>query len=102
MRENPNYYAIIPINVRHSRDINANEKLLFAELTALSNTAGICWASNSYFATLFDCTPQAISKWIKNLEKNSFITCEYEYKEGSKEIERRLIKSINASAKGYL
>jgi len=100
MRENPNYYAIITAEVRYSKNINANQKLLFAEITALSNSTGVCWASNNYFATLFDCTPQAISKWIKILEKNSFITCEYIRKEGSKEIEKRLIKGINHSFKG--
>ena len=73
MSETPNYYAILTANVRYSKLINANEKLLFAEITALSNSTGICWASNNYFANLFDMTPQAISKWIRNLEKNHFI-----------------------------
>lgn len=100
MSENPNFYAILTANVRYSKNINANEKLLFAEITSLSNSTGICWASNAYFSNLFDCTPQAISKWIKNLEKNGFILCEYVYKQGTKEVEKRLIKCINMHLEG--
>ena len=90
--ETPNFYAIISADVRYSKNINANEKLLYAEITALTQSTGICWASNIYFAGLFNCTPQAISKWVKNLEKNGFLVCEYEYEKGSKEVKKRLIK----------
>ena len=92
--EKPSYYAILTADVRYSKDINANEKLLYAEITALSNSTGVCWASNGYFSELFDVTPQAISKWVKNLERQNFISCTYTYKQGSKEIESRII-SIN-------
>lgn len=97
------YYAIITADVRYSDKINANEKLLYAEITALSNKTGFCWASNNHFADLYNCTPQAISKWVKNLEKNNFISVEYVYKKGSKEIEKRIIsigKGVNADIKG--
>lgn len=105
--ETPNYYAIITANVRYSKNINANEKLLFAEITALSNKTKECWASNNYFAILYNVTPQAISKWIKNLEKNGFITIKYIYKQGTKEIEKRIlgindgILGINDGLGGY-
>lgn len=92
---NPNYYAILTAEVRYSTKINANEKLLFAEITALSNSTGECWASNNYFATLYDVSPQAVSKWINNLSKVGFINLDYIYKSGSKEIEKRIIKGIN-------
>lgn len=99
-KENPNYYAILTADVRYSKEINANEKLLFAEITALSSSTGICWASNTYFSELFNCTPQAISKWIKNLENNGFISVNYIYKNGSKEIVKREISCINAHLGG--
>lgn len=94
-KETPSYFAILTADVRYSDKINANEKIMYAEITALSNLKGACWASNNYFASLYKCTPQAISKWIKNLESNGFITIEYLYKQGTKEIERRIIKCIN-------
>lgn len=99
-KEKPNYYAILTADVRYSKKINANEKLLFAEITALSSSSGICWASNGYFSELFNCTPQAISKWIKNLENSGFISVKYIHKNGSKEIERREISCINVHLTG--
>jgi len=98
--ENPNYYAILTADVRYCKDLTANEKILFAEITALSNKTGVCWASNNYFAELYNCTPQAISKWIKKLSNFGFISIQYEYKQGTKEIEKRIIKCINNGLTG--
>ena len=61
MEEKPSYYAIIPANVRYDKNLKANEKLMYGEITALSKKNGICYASNNYFAKLYDVTPQAIS-----------------------------------------
>lgn len=93
--ENPSYYSIITADVRYSKLINANEKLLYAEITSLTNQSGVCWASNNYFSNLYNVTPQAISKWIKHLKENEFINVNYIYKEGSKEILKREIRCIN-------
>ena len=40
---------------------------------------------------MYKCTPQAISKWTKILEKKKYITIEYIYKNNSKEIDQRII-----------
>lgn len=77
--EKPTYYAIIPASVRYDENLNANEKLMYGELTCLSNKLGYCYASNSYFANLYKVTPQAVSKWIKHLESLGYIKCQYEY-----------------------
>ena len=54
MNENEiNYYAIIPANVRYDTNLKPNEKLLYGEITALSNQKGFCYAQNQYFAKLF-------------------------------------------------
>ena len=99
MSEKPNLFAIIPAKVRYDKNLRANEKLLYGELTALTNKHGYCFASNNYFAELYEVTPQAISRWINNLKKQGYITIEYTYKNGTKEIEQRLIRlvSINCS-----
>lgn len=97
--EQPSFYAIIPANVRYDKNLRANEKLLYGEITALTNKTGVCWASNKYFAELYSVTPQAISKWINNLKKCGYISIEYTYKQGTKEIDSRLIRiaSTNVS-----
>lgn len=86
------YYAVIPANVRYDKRLKANEKLLYGEITALTNERGYCWASNKYFSDLYGVTPQAVSKWINGLKNCGYISIEYTYKNGTKEIESRIIK----------
>ena len=88
--EKPNYYAIIPANVRYDPKLKANEKLLYGEITALSNKEGFCWSGNSYFAKLFDVTKQTVSKWVSNLEKNGYLKREVIRGEDNTVIKRKL------------
>jgi hypothetical protein len=87
--EKKSYYAIIPANVRYDKSITPNAKLLYGEITALCNEKGYCWASNNYFADLYEVTPQAVSKWINQLAKKGYITLDYE--RAGKEIKQRNI-----------
>ena len=89
--ENKNYYAIIPAPVRYCKNLKANEKLMYGELTALSNDKGFCFASNEYFSNLYDVSKTSISKWISNLEKNGFIKIKMIYERGTKQIKQRRI-----------
>ena len=93
--ENKSYYAIIPANVRYDKNINANAKLLYGEITALCNEKGYCWATNDYFAELYGVSKVSVSNWISSLEKNGYITREIIYKEGSKEILNRYLSIVN-------
>ena len=77
MKEKPSYYAIIPANVRYS-DLKPNAKLLYGEITALSNKHGFCFASNNYFANLYNVNKNTISAWITELNKKGFITVKIE------------------------
>lgn len=95
MEEKPNYYAILPANVRYDNNLRANEKILYAEITALSSKYGECWASNNYFARLYGVTPQAISLWVNRLKERGYITIEYIRKD--KLIQRRIIKLVGVS-----
>ena len=69
MENKKSYYAIIPANVRYSKKLKANEKLLYGEITALTNEKGFCYASNNYFANLYDVSKTSVSKWISSLER---------------------------------
>ena len=84
-----NYYAIIPANVRYDKDLSANAKLLYGEIIALSNGEGYCWATNSYFANLYNVKNIAVSRWISQLVKKGYIKSVIIYRNGTKEIESR-------------
>jgi hypothetical protein len=92
--QKPNYYAIIPAEVRYA-DITPNAKLLYAEITALLQMNGVCFASNSYFSNLYNKNKVTISRWISELNKKGFIKTSFTYKEGTKEIANRYIQICN-------
>lgn len=71
--EQPNYYSILTASVRYDKDLNANEKILFSEITALSNKYGYCTASNNYFAELYQVAKGTVSKWITHLNQAGYL-----------------------------
>lgn len=90
-KQQPNYYSILPANVRYDNRLKANEKLLFSEITALTNSSGACYASNGYFAELYNVSKVSISLWVKNLIDCGYIKSKIVYKKGSKEILNRYL-----------
>ena len=89
------YYAIIPSNVRYHEKLTANAKLLFGEITALTNERGYCWASNEYFANLYNVSKRTITTWISQLEKEGFISLEYDIDKETKNVNQRKITLEN-------
>ncbi|MDE3022107.1 MAG: helix-turn-helix domain-containing protein [Pseudomonadota bacterium] len=84
----PNYYAIIPANVRYSKNIEMGAKLLYGEITSLTHVQGYCWATNGYFAELYGKGITTIKRWIKSLVDEGFILITHE---GSKFHDERKI-----------
>lgn len=76
--EQPNYYAVIPAEVRYDTELKANEKLLYGEISALANKNGYCNATNTYFSDLYSKHKDTISEWIGNLIKKGYIKTEME------------------------
>ena len=95
----PNYYAVIPAEVRYSKKLTPNSKLLYAEITALCNMNGKCTASTEYFCRLYEVSRVSIQKWLKILEDNNYIKRVNIYRQGSKEILSRVITLVNTPCK---
>jgi len=87
--DKPNYYAIIPAEVRYS-NLKPNAKLLYGEITALSGKLGYCYATNNYFAELYGVSKNTISSWISDLKKLGFINVIVE-RNAKKQIIKRCI-----------
>lgn len=99
MKDKPSYYSIIPADVRYDNELKDKAKLLYGEITSLSDKKGYCYASNKYFADLYNVSITTISLLIKNLVDKGYIEREIIYKEGTKEILNRYLKIIKG---GYL
>lgn len=99
MKEKPNYYSVIPAEIRYDNDLKDKAKLLYGEIAALSNITGECFATNKYFSELFNVSTTTISLLIKNLVDKGYIESEIKYKKNTKEIEGRYLRIVKG---GYL
>lgn len=69
----PNYYAVLTADVRYDKELPDKAKLIYAEISALSNKTGQCWASDTYFAKLYSCTRQTVNSNISILKDKGYI-----------------------------
>ena len=97
MTDKPSYYSILTADVRYDEKLNASEKLLFSEITALSNKHGYCTAGNGYFSKLYNVSDRSVTRWIKHLKELGYLKYVPIYKKDSKEVdERRLYPLTNS------
>ena len=93
----PAYYAVIPSGVRYCKELKFAERLLYGEITALTNRNGYCFATNKYFAELYDVTVETISRWISHLQRLGFIKVEIIKSDKNEIIERRIFVIDNSN-----
>ena len=85
----PSYYGILTAEVRYDEKLPDKAKIMFSEVTALSNAKGYCNASNRYFADLYNRDPSTVSRWFKALRVRGHIAIELIY-QGKEVNERRI------------
>lgn len=96
--DHPNYYSVIPADVRYDKELKANEKLLYGEISALANKTGECWATNAYFSKLYDVSIDRVRIWIRNLESKGYISTRIEYE--GKQVKARYISIVPSKTWG--
>ena len=69
----PSYWAVLPAGIRYDPEIPASAKLLYAEISSLTDSRGYCWASNAYFERLYDLSERTIVRLIRALENAGYI-----------------------------
>lgn len=76
MTINPGYYAVLTAEIRYDAELSDFEKVMAAEITALCNKEGFCFAGNDYFARLYGRSERTISRALGRLKMKRFIEIE--------------------------
>ena len=88
-KDKPSFYAVIPATVRYDKSLSSSEKLFYAEITAMSEKEGFCWASNSYFSELYGVSRNTITRWVTNLKKSGHVVVNLQ-KQGKQIVKREI------------
>lgn len=72
----PSYWAVLPAAVRYDEELRPNAKLLYAEITALTNVRGYCWISNERLGEYFGISPKTVGSLIQQLAARGYIKVE--------------------------
>ena len=72
----PQYWAVIPAPVRYDERLTPSEKLLYGEISSLTNKTGYCFAANAYFAELYGLTERTIRRMLADLQEYGYIRVE--------------------------
>lgn len=91
MAERPAYWAVIPASVRYDQDLPPNAKLLYGEVTALSDKRGYCYAQNGYFSELFSLSERSITRLFAVLVDRGYLRVDVIRDDSTQEVlERRI------------
>lgn len=93
--EKPGFWAVLPAQVRYDALLPSTAKLLYAEISALTNQEGYCYASNAYFMTLYGISEATVLRLLRQLELRGYIRREDAV--GGK-TQRRIYAGINPAA----
>ncbi len=80
----------IPKEIWLDENLTIQEKVFFVEIDSLDNEEG-CYATNNYFADFFGISKTRVSRVINSLVDKGYITSTIEYKEGTKQILKRVL-----------
>ena len=73
IQSKPNYYSVMPADVRYDPNLSSTAKLIYSEIIALCNKEGYCWATNGYFSELFGISKSQVTRIIAQLKKEKYI-----------------------------
>jgi len=76
--------------VRYDKELRANAKLLYAEITSMTDVTGYCWASNRYLAALFGMSKRSVSELLGQLSERGYIEIDVIRDEQNAVQERRI------------
>lgn len=75
-RPKPGFYAVIPADVRYDERIPPNAKLLYAEISALSDASGVCNAGDEWFLRCYGLSDRTVRRLLSALEEAGYVKTE--------------------------
>lgn len=92
MKDTSNFFAILPAPVRYNPRLSPRSVLMYALLTSLAQADGEAFASNEYLSDVLKTSEPTVKRMLRELSAERYVFIRYEYKDGTKEIARRLIR----------
>ena len=86
----PGYTAILPPRVRYDQKLPGTAKLLYAEVTAMTDVTGFCWATNGYLGRLIGVSKDRAARLLGMLEEREYVQIEVIRNDANTVIERRI------------
>jgi len=90
----PNFYSITPSYIRYDRDLSNFDKVLYGEISSLTNQKGYCFAYNKYFEIAYNVTDRTVQRALKRLETKGYIFVDIERNELTNQVLERKIYLI--------
>jgi len=69
----PSYWAVLPAAVRYDPELPPMARLIYAEISSLTESRGYCYASNDYFRQLYRMSERTLQRHLKALEDRGYI-----------------------------
>ena len=93
-------YIILPEYITKDKNLTDKEETIYSMILTLSKTKE-CIMSNSYISSMLNISKVHSSRLISYLRDKGYIKVKIEYKENSKEIQKRILTSINKCVNTY-
>ena len=71
--QKPGYWAVLPAVVRYDPQLPPSAKILYAEISALTDQRGFCFASNDYFRKLYGMSERTLQEQLRALKRRGYI-----------------------------
>jgi len=79
----PNFYTVIPSYVRYNRALSWFDMIFYAEIVAMTNVKGYCWASNSYFEMVFNVSDRTVRRSLSVLSEANLVSIQIDQANGN-------------------
>lgn len=89
----PSYWAVLPAPIRYDKKLSPSARILYAEISSLTEETGYCFASNDYFCRLYALSERTIARLLRELEAGGHIRIENG--RGGKGVLRKIYAGVN-------